>query len=244
MTDETPASITVRDATPEDRPQLVGFMAELNAYEHALQPDRALGEKAADAHLAYLEALVARQRGFVLVAEESGGVQGFLLGIVEEEDGSYVIPEARPYGYVTDLFISEIARGRGVGRALGEKAADAHLAYLESLVARQRGFVLVAEESGGVQGFLLGIVEEEDGSYVIPEARPYGYVTDLFITEIARGRGVGRALMAEAERRFRDAGLPSIRVTALAANEGACGTYEGLGYQHHAITFIKPLDQD
>ena len=168
MTDDIPASITVRDATPEDRPQLVGFMADLNAYEHALQPDR----------------------------------------------------------------------------ALGEKAADAHLAYLESLVARQRGFVLVAEESGGVQGFLLGIVEEEDGSYVIPEARPYGYVTDLFITEIARGRGVGRALMGEAERRFRDAGLPSIRVTALAANEGACGTYEGLGYQHHAITFIKPLDQE
>ena len=126
-------------------------------------------------------------------------------------------------------------------RALGEAAADRHLAYLEELVAQQEGFVLVAARGESLLGFLVAIVEEEEGHYVLPEARRFGYVTDLYVIEAARGEGVGRALMTEAEDRFRARGLTAVRVTALAANREACGTYEGLGYRRLAIDFTKPL---
>ena len=158
--------IAIRDAVPEDRPQLVRFMAALNAFERTLEPNRALGEAAADRHMAYLQDLVARQEGFVLIA----------LG-----------PE-------------------------------------------------------GPLGFLLAIVGEAAGGFVVPEARRYGYVTDLFVSESARGRGVARALLAEAESRFRTRGLPSMRLSVLAANEAARAAYRQLGFRPLDIEMIKPLD--
>ncbi len=83
MTDAT-ANFALRDAEPRDRPILVRFIAALNAFEKALQPDRALGEAAAEEHLAYLESLVAQQDGFVLIAAGDAGPLGFLLAVVGE----------------------------------------------------------------------------------------------------------------------------------------------------------------
>ena len=126
-------------------------------------------------------------------------------------------------------------------RALDRPAADRHLAYLEDLVRAQAGFTLVAEDGAGLLGFLIGIRDQEEGTYVVPEARAFGYVTDIFVSDRARGRGIGRALMAEAERRFQAAGLPAVRVTALAANRAAGATYEALGYRALYVTYGKAL---
>ena len=167
MTDERPTPVTLRDATPGDRPQLVRFMAALNAFERTLEPNR----------------------------------------------------------------------------ALGEAAAERHMAYLEDLVARQEGFILIAVGPSGPLGFLIAIVGEAPGSFVIPEARRYGYVTDLFVLESARGQGLARALLAEAEGRFRARGLPSLRLSVLAANETAYAAYRRLGFRPMDIEMIKPLDE-
>ena len=157
--------VDVRDATPADRSVLVGFMAALNAVEHQWESDR----------------------------------------------------------------------------ALEPAAADEHIAYLEGLVRDQAGFMLLAEENQQPAGFLVGIEEWEDGTYIVPEARRYGKITDLFVDDRSRGRGIARALLAEAERRFRANGLPAVQVTALAANEAARAAYRATGYRPLDVTYAKSL---
>jgi ribosomal protein S18 acetylase RimI-like enzyme len=161
----TPPSLIVRPARPEDRATLVEFMAELNRVEHRYEPDR----------------------------------------------------------------------------DLNPKAADRHLAYLEDLVRRSGGFITVAQSPDRVLGFLVGILDSEDGSYIRPEERSFGHVTDIYIAEAARRCGLGRSLVEDAEARFQALGVGKVRVTALAANSGAIATYEGCGYRPLEVTFIKNL---
>ena len=126
-------------------------------------------------------------------------------------------------------------------RALGLEAADSHLAYLEGLVETQEGFITVAEGEDGLLGFLVAMVEAEEGTYIVPEARCFGYVSDLFVAPSARGKGVARALMADAEACFREKGLTNVRVFALADNKAAVATYEALGYAPMDVLLKKDL---
>lgn len=55
-------------------------------------------------------------------------------------------------------------------------------------------------------------------------------VIHLHVREAARGRGVGRALLGEAERLGRERGIEQIAVSVSTENENATRLYERLGY--------------
>ena len=115
----------IRNATPQDRPALVRFMSELQEAERALEPNRAPGPEVADSHLAALEDWTARHPGgSVLVAEAKGALIGFLVAGVTTDTGTYLPPETRTHGWISDLWVEPNARGRGVGRALVAAAED------------------------------------------------------------------------------------------------------------------------
>lgn len=126
-------------------------------------------------------------------------------------------------------------------RDLSIEAADDHLAYLEAGMASSEGFATAAERGGKLVGFLMAVLDSEDGSYVLPEARTFGYITDIFVTQQARGSGVGQALLRDAEARFRAKGLARARITTLAANKVALMRYEGAGYCPLEVTLVKEL---
>ena len=117
-----PERTIIRDAVPGDRPELVSLMSAFQEYERALEDNRSRGPEMAEAHVAYLEAEVAANGGFVLVAEREGQLVGFLIGFVDTMPGFIVRPEHRRYGFVTDFFLIPEARGVGAGRALMEAA--------------------------------------------------------------------------------------------------------------------------
>lgn len=118
------ASHRIRDAAPEDRPLLVGFMARLQDHERQIEANRRPGSEMAAGHLDYLLGLVAEQDGFVLVAERGRQAVGFLVGIVEQIDAGdlHIVESQRRYGYVSDLFVAPAARGLGLGDALLDEA--------------------------------------------------------------------------------------------------------------------------
>lgn len=97
----------------------------------------------------------------------------------------------------------------------------------ELLVAR------VAGANGGPPGEALGYVllvradVPEDGTHV-PRRRLL--VEELCVAKAARGRGLGRALMAAAEGRARDSGCASLELSVWAFNEEALGFYRALGF--------------
>ena len=89
------------------------------------------------------------------------------------------------------------------------------------------GFVLV-----GVDGedrpvaFLLGELTTPPPSSTI---RCRGFVGDLFVIEEHRGKGLGKALMAEAERIMKERGAEVIELFVAVANTQARAFYRSLG---------------
>ena len=121
------------------------------------------------------------------------------------------------------------------------EAADSHIAHLEDLIETQGGFTLVAELDGVPVGFLLGLILEAEGTFIVPDERRYGDISDLFVDSNARGKGVARAMLTEAEAQFRSRGIERLRVTALTANDPATATYRADGFTPLYTTFRKEL---
>jgi ribosomal protein S18 acetylase RimI-like enzyme len=114
------------------------------------------------------------------------------------------------------------------------------LAENEPYIAEQGGAMLVAEAGRRVVGTLLMSFEEED-AFVRPDLRNSAHVLDLCVDEGFRGRGIGRLLLAEAERIAREAGRSALLIGAIAGNERAIGLYESAGFRRQAVEMLKPL---
>jgi len=83
----------------------------------------------------------------------------------------------------------------------------------------QRELFLVAVEGDAVLG---SVMAGYDGHR--------GWVNYLAVDPDARGRGIGRALMASAERGLLDLGCPKVNLQVRATNAAAIEFYKRLGY--------------
>jgi ribosomal protein S18 acetylase RimI-like enzyme len=91
--------------------------------------------------------------------------------------------------------------------------------------ARPESQLLVAEEGGRVIGWL-----HVYGAYLL-ESDPHAEIGGLVITEDARGRGVGAALVSAAEAWARERDFAAIRVRSNILRHDAHAFYERLGYR-------------
>ncbi len=135
-----------------------------------------------------------------------------------------------------NLFENALVGDRNITPAGGVAAMD----MLHQRAADSGGVVLVAEIGGAVIGHLV-LAYERFGPYVREELRDYALVADLFVREPHRGRGVGRALIAEAERRAIERGMPRIMLGVVHGNVAAERSYRRQGFGDYALELIKPL---
>lgn len=98
------------------------------------------------------------------------------------------------------------------------------------------GRILVAD----LEGRLLGMATLHV-TPVLHRASPVGRITALAVLREAHGTGVGRRLIAEAERYFAQAGLGRVEVTSGRLHEDAYGFYRHLGYADHGVRFAKVI---
>jgi GNAT superfamily N-acetyltransferase len=94
---------------------------------------------------------------------------------------------------------------------------------------------LVADEGGAI-GFLAWHVTP-----VVHRPAPVGRVTVMVVAEKSRGRGVGAALLAEAEARLRAAGCRLAEVTSNIELGGAHAFYRAQGYERTSYRFARKL---
>ncbi len=113
----------------------------------------------------------------------------------------------------------------------------------EDWIALHGGAILVARNGGAVIGALVLCFDHAE-TFVRPELRAHGLVADLVVAERARGQGVGRVLLREAERRTRAAGLGAMTISALIGNDPAVRLYTAFGFEPRTVEMIKRLDLD
>ncbi|MGD8328256.1 MAG: GNAT family N-acetyltransferase [Acidobacteriota bacterium] len=125
---------------------------------------------------------------------------------------------------------------------LGYPAAAAAVAQrLAVLLDRGDHAVLVAESAEGrVLGWAHAFVAHR------LESPSFAEIGGLVVSEGVRGQGIGRCLVAAAERWARNRGLGAIRVRSNVVREEAHAFYRRLGYENlkEQAVFRKSLDAD
>ena len=121
-----PEALVIRTAEPEDWRAVAALLEELGRPAVLSTPDE---EHHRDRFLDYLQ----RTDAVALVADIDGDIVGFTNVEVRHR-----LNVALPQAWVPDLVVTEHHRGRGVGRALLERAED---------LARRRGCWGIALES-------------------------------------------------------------------------------------------------
>ena len=121
---------------------------------------------------------------------------------------------------------------------LGYPSSEAQVAErIPGVIGREDAAALVAEDSGMVVGWIH--VELRRTLVGDREAQ----IMALVVDERCRGRGIGKALTAEAERWARDRGAATVRVGSRTTREGAHRFYarEGYGLVKTSYWFEKEL---
>jgi GNAT superfamily N-acetyltransferase len=107
----------------------------------------------------------------------------------------------------------------------------------EALAGRSAGSsVLIAEDDRGRRLGFIHVTEEPD--YY---AGPCGHIGDVVVAREARGRGVGTALLAAAERWARARGYRLLTLNVFIDNTEARSMYERAGYSPETIRHVKVL---
>lgn len=135
---------------------------------------------------------------------------------------------------------ADAAAVAGLLRQLGYPDQVARVAErLDRLAAGPEDRVLVAEDEGRAVG-LIGL---HSAPYLHRDGR-WLRVTALVVDESARGRGIGRALMAEAEAAARAWGCDQVEVTSGRHRPDAHRFYADLGFEEVSARsgrFLKKL---
>jgi ribosomal protein S18 acetylase RimI-like enzyme len=117
----------------------------------------------------------------------------------------------------------------GLTRAWNDPRKDIH----RKLAVRSDLF-LVGEVAGAIVG---SVMAGYDGHR--------GWINYLGVDPAFRRRGLGRALMREAERRLREAGCPKINLQVRTGNAEAIEFYNRIGFaQDDVVSLGKRLEQD
>jgi GNAT superfamily N-acetyltransferase len=142
-----------------------------------------------------------------------------------------IVREARPEDFeaVTAL-LEELGRPKALGTPDEPVLRDR---FTQWLTAQDR-FVFVAEEEGN----LIGMIDMA----MIPRpnfVQPHAWVPDLIVSENARSRGVGAALLSKAEEVARDLGAFSLGLESAHWRTRAHDFYLRQGMTDAARHFIK-----
>ncbi|BDE05264.1 hypothetical protein WPS_05400 [Vulcanimicrobium alpinum] len=139
-------------------------------------------------------------------------------------------------------FVRDLGRrsaASSVSAVRGARHADVLLAFdrLLQFAFERKHVALVADADGERAGFLLLLFDIPDEVTLTQQA----FVAYTAVEPHARGRGIARALLDEAERRARSAGLKYLTLMVTEDNAAARRLYDGAGFVTERRMLTKPL---
>ena len=99
---------------------------------------------------------------------------------------------------------------------------------------------LLVAEADEILGFVMYHVE--DGHY--QQDRTTGVIANLYVRPESRDRGIGSRLLDAAEAELAEAGVDTVSLEVLAANDAARRFYSRHGYRDHRIELAKRIEND
>ncbi|MDH3452884.1 MAG: GNAT family N-acetyltransferase [Gammaproteobacteria bacterium] len=132
-----------------------------------------------------------------------------------------------------------------------ERTIDARLAAADDVIERLwreilqdcdvfHGTIFVAELDGRVVGY-IGVLTHVPQDHTDEIDYVYAQVTDLVVLEQFRSQGIGTALLAQAKKHARDAGVHWLRINVLAGNPAAAALYRRCGFRDREIVLEHDL---
>jgi GNAT superfamily N-acetyltransferase len=100
---------------PDDAAVILSFIDGIQAFENPIEPDRRVDAQVAQEYLAEIAARLAKCA--IFIAEDNGTAVGWAL-VSRERNAVYVRADERDYANISELYVDEKARGKGVGQAL------------------------------------------------------------------------------------------------------------------------------
>jgi len=139
-----------------------------------------------------------------------------------------------------NLYEAAIEVDRRTDDDFPEPTLDVRMAEIEA----KDGLAFVAVDLAGTPiGWIAGHIEP-GVIYIREELRRCGHISELYIVEGWRNRGVGLALIDAAGEHFRARGVKRLTIGSLAGNAVACAAYEALGFRPYAIEFERVISLD
>jgi ribosomal protein S18 acetylase RimI-like enzyme len=97
----------------------------------------------------------------------------------------------------------------------------------------RNGVALVAEDDGEAVGFVFCVLGDR--------GRQTAHITDIYVRPRARGRGIGRAMIAGVVEPARSAGFDHVSLEVMLRNTEARHLYERLGFAPYDMFMVAPI---
>lgn len=137
----------------------------------------------------------------------------------------------------TDMVLHSVSPFRNVGAQEVRQYRHEDLQSLRDIIDLEHSGLFVAEQEGELLGHIIVVAHQRDSSTGTAQA----WIYDLSVKPGYWGQGIGRALMAEAERFASQCGMQAIGLGVTKANHRARQFYELLGYQEERVQMLKKL---
>ena len=121
--------------------------------------------------------------------------------------------------------------------AMRENAEDIVGGYFSRSIRSRHGLVLVVEEGDDIHGYMLSRIQKN-----IPVFREeyIGYVSDIYLEEEYRGKGISSGMWMKTGDWFRRKGIEEISIRVLHYNDAAYSVYRGWGFKD----YLKEMRMD
>jgi len=118
--------------------------------------------------------------------------------------------------------------------------ADRNLMFFKHKTKNNNGTIFVVEIDDKIIGYAVCWIERRP-TYLY-KVDKIGYISDVFVEEPYRGRGIGSALLGKILEWFKNKNIKYVELSVLAKNEKAKKFYEKHGFKVYSLNLRKAVE--
>lgn len=123
---------------------------------------------------------------------------------------------------------------------LKENFREDYFKFVTGEVNKHSGKIFTAVMEGRAVGIVICKIFQGGGEEDITTTCPkVGFISDLVVTKNERGKGIGKALLARAEKFFKDSGCEYTQLEVFAPNTQAFELYKKSGFEPLCVYMSK-----